>query len=165
VFHNNESPEARYNTEAPCPVESTKSLPKRKATVGIVFGVLCIAVIGIGVGLGVGLVKPGNLIHTSNGSLSATATTIATSAGTTATPAGSSPTSASTPKIMNDTSFAVIQTSDDNKHLFFQTPNGSIQHMSNKNGWSIQDRLSISDAQNNTPLGANVPGDGFVSPG
>ena len=64
------------------------------------------------------------------------------------------------PPILKDTSLAAIVSTDGDRHLFFQGPQGNIRRMvyrTDYNGWIADSgSIAISDAKNLTPLAVTL---------
>ncbi|MCJ1372694.1 hypothetical protein MMC20_003919 [Loxospora ochrophaea] len=115
---------------------------------GIITFIILIAGLGLGIGLGVGLKQHENN-HSSNSAVSPTAS------GTGSTGLNSTSPVALRHGVYNDSSFASVETSDRNQHVFFQDLDGSIQHAQYYRNWSVNlGETKIQNARNYTPLAA-----------
>ena len=145
-------------TENPYRIEVTttprSNRSKRTLVLTSVAAGLIILIVALGAGLGVGL-------RHNNDSSTAPPTSSASSTVT-----GSSPSATTTPAkdgILNDTSLTALVTPEGDRHVFFQSNNGSFRHIAYNplaSGWpSGADFINATPPpRNNTPLAAIVVG-------
>ena len=138
---------------------------------------MVILAISLGVGLGVGLTRAKGSSNSDVAAPGAGNTSSSNSSQPVPSPNGTEPsgtgsngtepngTGAIASTVINDTSLAALETSDGNRHFFYQHANSSVQYaVFSNNKWSTSsNQININDARNNTPLAAVVSDDGAVS--